>query len=115
MNTRTIDEIPTENILGEVYRLSDMINYVNGSVVSREILNRNGGTLTLFAFDKGQGLTEHTSAFDAMIFLSEGEAQVILQGKQKHLAEGEVLLMPANVPHSIKAIKRFKMVLIMMR
>jgi len=84
-------------------------------VVSREIINKNTGTVTLFAFDKGQGLSEHTAPFDALVHLLDGEADITISGKTLRLKEGEMVIMPANQPHALKAAARFKMILTMIR
>lgn len=104
-------EIPN----AEVVRLTDLVNYQEGAVVSRTLLARATGTVTLFAFDEGQGLTEHTSPFDALAHLLEGEAEISVSGKPLHTTAGETVLMPANQPHSLKALTRFKMLLTMIR
>jgi quercetin dioxygenase-like cupin family protein len=104
-----------EMIGAEAVRMVDLANYQDGSVVSRTILKRGAGTLTLFAFDDGEGLSEHTAAFDAVAHLLEGEAEITISGKALRVAAGEAVLMPANQPHSLKALGRFKMLLIMIR
>lgn len=104
-------EIPT----AEIVRLIDLVNYQEGAVVSRTLVNRPTGTITLFAFDEGQGLSEHTAPFDAMAYLVEGEAEIVIAGKPLRAAAGEGVLMPANQPHSLKALTRFKMLLTMIR
>src|ERR1700693_2606190 len=104
-------EIP----IAEVVRLIDLVNYQDGAVVSRTLLNRATSTVTLFAFDEGQGLSEHTAPFDAMAHLLEGEAEIVVSGKALRTKAGEVVLMPANQPHSLKALGRFKMLLTMIR
>jgi len=104
-------EIP----IAEVIRLIDLVNYQEGSVVSRTILKRTTATVTLFAFDEGQGLSEHTAAFDALVLLLEGEAEITVAGKLLRTIAGETVLMPANQPHSLKALGRFKMLLTMIR
>jgi quercetin dioxygenase-like cupin family protein len=101
--------------IGEVVRLSDLVNYQEGAVVSRTLVNRATGTLTLFAFDEGQGLSEHTAPFDALAHLLEGEAEIAVSGKPLQVTAGEAVLMPANQPHSLKALSRFKMLLTMIR
>lgn len=95
--------------------INQVIRFQKGSVVSKEIINKPTGTITLFAFDKGQGLSEHTAPYDASIFLLDGEAEITVSGKLYHVKQGEMLIMPANHPHALKAIKRFKMVLIMIK
>lgn len=103
------------SIIGRVSELADLINYQGGSVVSKEIIKKNKGTVTLFAFDKGQGLSEHTAPFDALVYVFDGKAKIIISGKQFFLKAGEIIIMPANKPHALKAIERFKMVLVMIR
>jgi quercetin dioxygenase-like cupin family protein len=99
----------------EVVRLIDLVNYQEGAVVSRTLINRATGTVTLFAFDEGQGLSEHTAAFDAVAHLLEGEAEITVSGKPLRATAGEAVLMPENQPHSLKALSRFKMLLTMVR
>ena len=101
--------------VAEVVRLIDLVNYQDGSVVSRTLVKGAAGTVTLFAFDDGQGLSEHTAAFDAMAYLLEGEAEITVSGKPLRTSAGEAVLMPANQPHSLKALSRFKMLLTMIR
>jgi quercetin dioxygenase-like cupin family protein len=95
--------------------LRDLIEYQDKSVVSRSIVDKTSGNVSLFAFDKGQGLSEHTAPFDALVFLLEGEAEIIISGKKSQLMENEMILMLANEPHALKAIKKFKMMLIMIK
>ncbi|MBM3255800.1 MAG: cupin domain-containing protein [Candidatus Omnitrophica bacterium] len=96
-------------------KLAKLIGYQKGSVVSREVIRKQTGTVSVFAFDKGEGLSEHTAPFDALVYILDGEANIYISGK-KHLAkEEELIIMPANKPHSLKAVKRFKMLLIMIR
>jgi len=102
-------------LAGKAMRLADLVDYQDGAVVSREIINKNTGTVTLFAFDKGQGLSEHTAPFDALVHLLDGEADITISGKTLRLKEGEMVIMPANQPHALKAIIRFKMILTMIR
>ncbi|OFV82124.1 MAG: cupin [Acidobacteria bacterium RIFCSPHIGHO2_02_FULL_67_57] len=92
-----------------------MVAYQDGAVVSRALVNQKAGTVTLFAFDAGQGLSEHTAPFDALVFLLEGEAEIAIGGQPHRLQAGEIILMPANIPHAVKAQTRFKMLLIMIR
>ncbi len=101
--------------IGEVIRLSDLANYQDGAVVSRSLVTRATGTITLFAFDEGQGLSEHTAPFDAMAHVLEGQAEIVISGKPLRTTAGEAVLMPANQPHSLKALSRFKMLLTMIR
>ncbi len=92
-----------------------LVDYQPGSVVSREIISQKTGTVTAFAFDKGQGLSEHTAPFDALVYVIDGEAEVIISGTSHPLSPGQVIIMPANEPHSLKALKPFKMMLVMIR
>jgi quercetin dioxygenase-like cupin family protein len=102
-------------LTAQTMKLTDLVGYQEGSVVSREIISRKTGTVTLFAFDEGQGLSEHTAPFDAMVQIIEGEAEVTVSGKPYHVREGEMIIMPANKPHALKATSRFKMVLTMIK
>jgi len=99
----------------EAVRLTDLVNYQEGAVVSRTLVNRTTGTVTLFAFDEGQGLSEHAAPFDALAHLLEREAEITVSGKPLRTMAGEAVLMPANQPHSLKALSRFKMLLTMIR
>jgi len=104
-----------ENVFAKPLLLADLIDYQDGSVVSRTIVDRKTGTVTLFAFDEGQGLSEHTAPFDALVYNVEGEVTVTISDKQFPLKKGEMIIMPANKPHALKATKRFKMVLVMIK
>jgi quercetin dioxygenase-like cupin family protein len=95
--------------------LSDRISYQAGSIVSQEIVSKKAGTITLFAFDAGQGLSEHTAPFDAVVEIVDGEAEITVSGKTVTAGAGELVVMPAEEPHSLSAKKRFKMLLIMIR
>ena len=99
----------------QALRLADLVEYQDGSVVSREIVRKKTGTVTLFAFDEGQGLSEHTAPFDAFAYVLDGEAEITVAGTPHRLGEGEMIIMPANEPHAVQAVKRFKMVLVMIR
>jgi len=99
----------------QAIRLVDLADYQEGSIVSRTIIDKKTGTVTFFAFGKGQGLSEHTAPFHALVYLLDGEAEVVISGKPFRLKEGEMVIMPANAPHALKAITRFKMVLTMIR
>ncbi len=101
--------------IGHVKNLADLADYQKDSVVSRTIIEKKTGTVTFFAFDEGQGLSEHTTPYDAMVYLVEGEADIVISGEPYHLKAGQMIIMPANQPHAVKAIKRFKMVLIMIK
>ena len=104
-----------EDLVAKAVSLSDLAAYQEGSVVSREILRKKTGTVTLFAFDQGQGLSEHTAPFDALVYLLDGEAEITISGKPLRVQKGEMIIMPANKPHALEAVKQFKMVLIMIR
>lgn len=104
-----------DNITGQVAGLIDLVDYQTGSIVSRTIIDKPTGTLTLFAFDKGQGLSEHTAPFDAMVYVFDGEAEVTISGKPLLVKKGEMVIMPANQPHALRAVSRFKMMLVMIK
>lgn len=97
------------------FKLNETIDYQDGAVVSREILRKKTGTVTVFAFDKGQGLSEHTAPFDATVLCLDGELEATIDGTPMKVQVGEMLIMPADKPHSIKAVEKFKMLLIMIR
>jgi quercetin dioxygenase-like cupin family protein len=99
----------------QVARVADHVVYQEGAIVSREIVKKPTGTVTIFAFDEGQGLSEHTAPFDALVQVLEGEVEIIISGKPHHLTAGELILMPAQQPHALKAFTRFKMLLTMIR
>lgn len=92
-----------------------LLSYQDGAVVSRTLVKKKTGTVTLFAFDEGEGLSEHTAPFDALVYLLDGEAEIVISGASHHLKAGEMILMPANQPHALKATKRFKMMLTMIK
>jgi quercetin dioxygenase-like cupin family protein len=104
-----------ETLISQPSQLIALADYQEGSVVSRTIINKKTGTVTFFAFDEGQGLSEHTAPFDALVYILDGEAEITISGKPVKVNEGEMLIMPANQPHALKAVKRFKMVLTMIR
>jgi quercetin dioxygenase-like cupin family protein len=95
--------------------LATGVDYASGAVVSKTILDKKTGTLTLFAFDKGQGLSEHTSPYDATVQVVDGTAELTVGGKPNSVKTGQLFIMPANVPHSVRANERFKMLLVMIR
>ncbi len=96
-------------------QLAELVAYQPGAVVSRTLLQRQGGTLTVFAFEQGQALSEHTAPFDALVQVLEGETELVIGGRAVRVAQGQIALMPANVPHSVLAVQRFKMLLSMIR
>ena len=105
----------SKNLPGQTISLAGLIDYQIGSVVSREILKKASGGITLFAFDEGEGLSEHTAPFDATLHILEGEAEIKLSGKSNNLKMGEMIIMPAGEPHSVKALGKFKMLLTMIK
>jgi quercetin dioxygenase-like cupin family protein len=104
-----------EKLEAKATRLADLIEYQEGSVVSRTIIDKKAGTVTLFAFDEGQGLSEHTAPYDAMVYVLEGEVNVSVSGKSTVVKQGEMTIMPANKPHALTAVSKFKMLLTMIR
>ena len=105
----------TEKLKGRVLDARALVDYQEGSVVSREIVRGNAGTVTVFAFDEGEGLSEHTAQFDALVHVIDGGVEVSISGKPLSLQEGDLVLMPANKPHSLKALGRFKMLLTLIK
>jgi quercetin dioxygenase-like cupin family protein len=102
-------------IVPEKQDLKEMLTYQPGAVVSKVLLKKNTGNITLFAFDKGEGLSEHTAPFDAFVQILDGDAEVTISEKTYNLAAGESIIMPANEPHSLKALVQFKMILVMIK
>ncbi len=105
----------TDKFAEQATRLVELVDYQEGSIVSRTLIDKSAGTLTLFAFDKVQGLSEHTAPFDALVYLLDGEVEVTISGKPLQLKQGEMVIMPADQPHALKAINRFKMMLVMIK
>ncbi|MBW1897045.1 MAG: cupin domain-containing protein [Deltaproteobacteria bacterium] len=99
----------------EPQNLIDLVNYQEGSVVSRTLIKKKTGTVTLFAFDQDQALSEHTAPFDAMVYILDGKAEIIISGNSNILEKGNMIIMPANEPHALKAREQFKMMLTMIR
>ena len=95
--------------------LVDLVNYQEESVVSKTVIKKETGTVTLFAFDQGQGLSEHTAPFDALVCVLDGEVEITIAGTPVFLKQGDMIIMPAGKPHALKAVKRFKMMLTMIR
>ncbi len=104
-----------KGLVGRVLDVEGLVDYQSDAVVSKTLVNKKAGTVTLFAFDKGQGLSEHTAPFDAMVQIVDGVAEITVGGELHRVSKGEMLIMPANVPHSLEAGERFKMLLIMIR
>ncbi len=95
--------------------LAELVDYQKGAVVSRTIIDKKTGTVTIFAFDEGQSLSEHTAPFDALVYILDGEAEIVISQNSLHLKEGEMVIMPAHEPHALRAVKEFKMILTMIR
>ena len=104
-----------QDIAANPFKLAGLIEYQAGSIVSRMLVKRDAGTVTLFAFDKDQGLSEHTAPFDALVYVIEGETEITISGKPMTLKTGDTVIMPANDPHALKAVERFKMLLVMVK
>jgi len=102
-------------LFAQAANLSSLIDYQAGSVVSRTIIDKTAGTVTVFAFDQGEGLSEHTTPYDGLVYILDGEAEVTISGKPIKLKKGEITIMPANEPHALSAMTKFKMLLIMVR
>jgi quercetin dioxygenase-like cupin family protein len=102
-------------LIGSVSNLAGLIDYQQGAVVSRTLIKKATGTVTLFAFDQGQELSEHTAPYDALVQVLDGDAQVTIGGEPLRLVAGQIVIMPADVPHAVKATGRFKMLLTMIR
>ncbi|OPX61058.1 MAG: Cupin domain protein [Methanomassiliicoccales archaeon PtaB.Bin134] len=109
------DGAKKESILGRVMVTKDLVAYQDGAVVSRTLINKSVGTVTVFSFDQGQGLSEHTAPYDAMVEVLDGEVEVTISGQTQLLKAGEMVIMPANQPHALHGVKAFKMMLIMIR
>jgi quercetin dioxygenase-like cupin family protein len=104
-----------QDFIAKPLALADLVDYQKSSVVSKQLLNKKTGSLTVFAFDRGEGLSEHTAPYDASVFILDGKATILIDGKLHHLKKGEMIIMPAGIPHALKAIQPFKMLLIMIR
>jgi quercetin dioxygenase-like cupin family protein len=110
-HTTTSKGIAASQVIG----LSEVVGYQTGGIVSRELVKVPTGNITIFSFDEGQGLSEHKTPFDALVHVLEGEAEISIEGRPHHVGSGEVILMPAQKLHALKALKRFKMILSMLR
>ncbi len=106
--TSTID-------FSKIYDLNKIVDYQEGSVVSRQLIKQKTGNVTLFAFAEGEGLSEHTAPFDALVYIIDGEAKITIDKEVFHTKAGEVLVMPADIPHALYAAKQFKMLLVMIK
>ena len=100
---------------GQAMLLAHTVDYQQGSIVSRTVIDKKSGTVTLFAFDEGQGLSEHTAPFDALVYIIDGAARINISGTPFSVKGGETIIMPAHEPHAVRAVKRFKMMLVMIR
>ena len=110
-----VENIKQTEYLAQVLNLKEMATYQEHSIVSREIIHKPSGTMTVFAFDKDEGLSEHTAPFDAAVYILEGKARITIDGKPNDVGAGEMIIMPANKPHELKAIAPFKMLLVMIK
>ena len=104
-----------DELLAKALGMKELVGYQDGSVVSRTLIDKQAGTVTLFSFDAGQGLSEHTAPFDAMVHIVDGEAEISIDGEPHQVSEGEMIIMPAGHPHALRAHKPFKMLLVMVR
>lgn len=100
---------------GKIFSFPEIVEYTNGAVVSRTIIKKQTGNVTVFSFDKGEGLSEHTAAFDALVNIVDGTAEIMINGVSHILNGGQSIIMPGNVPHAVKAVEKFKMVLVMIK
>ncbi len=104
-----------ENFISQANNLESLMDYQTDSVVSKTIIGKKAGTVTMFAFDKDQGLSEHTAPYDAMVYMVDGEAQITISGKAIIVKKGEMVILPANEPHALEALSKYKMLLIMIK
>jgi quercetin dioxygenase-like cupin family protein len=104
-----------EMIIGQAAELAKLVDYQAGAVVSRTLSDKTAGTITIFAFDAGHGLSEHSAPYDAFVYAIDGEVEVTLGGEKHRVIEGQMIIMPANVPHALRAVTPFKMLLVMIR
>jgi len=114
MCAMTKDKSP-DDLKARAVALSGLVGYQDGAIVSREIVSQKAGTVTVFAFDEGEQLSEHTAPFDAMVIDLDGEADVAIGGRVNRVKPGEMIIMPAGVPHGLRAVTRFKMLLVMIK
>ena len=112
---RDIQDSTKDALVAKATKMGDLVNYQKDAIVSRTLIDKDVGTVTLFAFDKAQGLSEHTAPFDALVCILDGQATVTISGKSHLLKDGEAILMPANKPHALEGAGRFKMMLTMIR
>jgi quercetin dioxygenase-like cupin family protein len=108
MNTNTFEK-------STIYALNEAVDYASGAIVSKIVSKNNAGNITLFSFDTGQNLSEHTAPFDAIVQIVEGKAKIIIDKKGYILSKGDIIIMPANIPHAVEALDKFKMLLTMLK
>jgi len=111
----TVQKKEKTDIRGKKIAWNDLLQYQDDAVVSRTLIDKKVGTVTMFAFDEGQGLSEHTAPYDAMVMITDGEAEIRIAGEPFLLKQGETIILPANKPHALRALAAFKMMLIMIR
>lgn len=104
-----------DGLIGKAITMAELVAYQEGAVVSRTLIDKKVGTLTLFSFGAGQGLSEHTAPYDAFVQIVEGEAEILIDGAPHRLTAGQFIIMPANHPHAVRAVRQFKMLLVMVR
>lgn len=104
-----------KDFLATILQVKELVEYQKNAVVSKTLMNKKAGTLTLFAFDEGEKLSEHTAPFDALVFMLDGEGEIIISGKSYRLKENNIIIIPANEPHAVNAVRRFKMMLVMLK
>ena len=107
--------IVLESCLGKAQEMRGLVDYSDEAIVSKTIVDKDAGTITLFAFDQGQNLSEHTTPYDAVVEVLDGVGTIVIAGERKKVSAGELIIMPANVPHAVEAAERFKMLLVMIR
>lgn len=105
----------TNKLLAQVLKAADLVQYQDGAIVSRAVIDKKAGTVTAFAFDEGEGLSEHTAPYDALVYVLDGRLEVTISGEQKLLGAQELIIMPANEPHALRAVTKCKMLLVMIR
>lgn len=110
-----MEEITIEELTRQTARLTDWADYQRGSIVSRKIIQKEAGSVTFFAFDEGQELSTHSAPYDALVYLIDGDAEIRIGDQEHRVSAGQILMLPANRPHAVKAAKRFKMLLVMVR
>jgi quercetin dioxygenase-like cupin family protein len=110
-----MEQTTQENLIAKVINTSSLVDYQDGSVVSRAIMKKQAGNVTFFAFDKGEFLSEHKAPFDAMVNIIDGSAEIIIAGESHIVKSGQMIIMPANIPHAVKATEKFKMMLTMVK